>query len=145
MVSKDGSVLITGIAATSKDGLKITKNGKYVCTFGVNISKFGTDAKWVNVNCWGQEMASRAAAVSKGDGVMVVGDVQTREYMSGGEKKTSKELNATVLVSPDADMRMIASTIVHGNTVSNVKTSNAGQSEPGEMADLADDDDVLPF
>jgi single-strand DNA-binding protein len=55
---------------------------------------------FVNVNCWGR-LVSGAAALVKGDPVVLVGYVYTSEYTDGeGNRRSSTEVRATA-VGPD--------------------------------------------
>ncbi|WP_127783511.1 single-stranded DNA-binding protein [Rhodococcus sp. X156] len=58
------------------------------------------DSLYVNVTCWRRLVKGVGAAVGKGDPVIVVGRLYTREWMEEGGRRSSLELDAST-VGPD--------------------------------------------
>lgn len=55
------------------------------------------DTNWVTVNAWGKLAENVAESVKKGDGVIVTGRLQIREFEHKGEKRTSVEVTADAI------------------------------------------------
>lgn len=58
------------------------------------------DTLFVSVTCWGRLVSGAAAALVKGDPVIVVGNICTSEYEKDGVPRTSVDLRATA-IGPD--------------------------------------------
>lgn len=58
------------------------------------------DSLFVNVTCWRRLVKGVGAAIGKGDPIIVVGRLYTREWMEEGQRRSSLELDASA-VGPD--------------------------------------------
>jgi single-strand DNA-binding protein len=73
---------------TREPELRFTTGGKGVASFSIAVNKrYMQNGEWVDgevvfVNCsaWGQLGENIAASLGKGDRIIVVGELQTREY-----------------------------------------------------------------
>lgn len=57
---------------------------------------------WHTVACWGK-VAEQAQGIRKGDVVQVEGEIRTRSYDKGGEKRYVTEIVASKIVCDSAD------------------------------------------
>jgi single-strand DNA-binding protein len=55
------------------------------------------DSLYVNVTCWRRLVKGVAAAIGKGDPVVVTGRLYTRSYVVEGQRRSSTELDATTV------------------------------------------------
>lgn len=77
----DNTMIVTGGAATPKP-IKEFDSGKRVCEFGVDADYRDGATVWVNVKAWGL-LADKAAAIQKGDHVLVTGRYEERQTDDG--------------------------------------------------------------
>ena len=97
----DSTVTIIGNIIRDPE-LRYTTGGSGVVTFGVAVNKrFQKNGEWTeetsffNVTAWGQLGENAAASVSKGDRVIVTGELEQRSYETkDGEKRSVVEINA---------------------------------------------------
>jgi single-strand DNA-binding protein len=72
--------------------MRYTPGGEKVCNFRIaHHFKKGdrVEVEWVNVACWGEELAEKANLLAKGDLVQVTGDV-TFSYWTDANGKERK-------------------------------------------------------
>ena len=67
---------------------------KQVCGFSIAVSGYKESTLWLRINVWGKAAENCERFLSKGKRVAVTGEISTREYEAGGEKRTSVELTA---------------------------------------------------
>lgn len=97
----DSTVTIIGNIIRDPE-LRYTPGGSGVVTFGVAVNKrYQKNGEWTeetsffNVSAWGQLGENVAASVSKGDRVIVTGELKQRSYETKeGEKRSVVEINA---------------------------------------------------
>ena len=92
----DASVkhLISGTLTT----LRIGTDGSYKGKDGRTVER----VDWHNVACWGQ-VGEQAQGIRTGDVVQVEGEIRTRSYDKGGEKRYVTEIVASKIVCDSAD------------------------------------------
>lgn len=76
-----------------------------VCTDGSYQGKDGRMVErvdWHNVACWG-DVCAQAQGIRKGDVVQVEGQLRTRSYDKGGEKRYVTEIIASKIVCDSVD------------------------------------------
>lgn len=125
---KDGSVLICGGCSKDAELEYVGDDGKRVCKVGVAVGK-REDAStvWVNVVAW-HGLASILSTAKKGDPILVVGKLKSREY---------NEKTYTDLVADFVSVAPVSAVAAQG--VRSV-------SRPSDIDGPADDDDgELPF
>ncbi|MGZ4574590.1 MAG: single-stranded DNA-binding protein [Mycobacteriaceae bacterium] len=88
------------------------------------------DSLFVNVTCWRRLVKGVGAAIGKGDPVIVVGRLDTREWMEEGQRRSSLELDASA-VGPD--LARCVAMIDHGRKFA----APAGEGLPGDAAEGA--------
>lgn len=75
--------------------LRYTQNGKPVCTLSIATSSGKDDKKhteWHKIIIWGTQ-AEKAAAIKKGDAVLVKGEIKTRSWEKDGQKHYATEIH----------------------------------------------------
>ena len=134
----DGSVIVAGACGRDPEFKTVGEKGHRKCTVGLAVGKRpdpnGGDKPitvWSNVVAW-HDLASLLASARKGDAVLVVGKLKSREYNG----KTYTDLEAEYL--------SVAS--VHA-AVSNPPQAASAPPPVGSdsFGELADDDGELPF
>jgi single-strand DNA-binding protein len=88
------------------------------------------DSLFVNVTCWRRLVKGVGAAIGKGDPVIVVGRLYTREWMEEGQRRSSLELDASA-VGPD--LARCVAMIDHGRKFA----APAGEDLPGDAGEGA--------
>lgn len=96
----DNTMIVTGGAANNK-GIKEFASGKRVCEFGVAADYRDGATVWCTVKAWGL-LADKAAAVQKGDQVLVTGRYEERTTDDGKVFKACVA-DAIVGVQPHGD------------------------------------------
>ncbi len=94
-------ITLTGNTAAEPE-LRFTPNGKAVATFSVaenHRRKVGTEwqddgTTWWRVTVWDKQAETLAETLGKGQRVLVVGQIKSREYEKDGEKRTSYDVTA---------------------------------------------------
>lgn len=84
--------------------LKFTPNGAAVCNFGVAVNKKVKEGdKWVdgptsfyNVAAW-RQLAEDAAGLSRGQKVVIIGQLQVRQFEGQNGKQTSVDVTADAI------------------------------------------------
>lgn len=90
------------------------------------------DSLFVNVTCWRRLVKGVGAAIGKGDPVIVVGRLYTREWMEEGQRRSSLELDASA-VGPD--LARCVAMIDHGRKFA----APAGEGVPGDAPEGAEE------
>lgn len=82
---QDGNFIISGYVARDAE-LKTTQNGKSLCTWSVKVGEKPSqvqgergEAIWTNCQAW-HDAARTASQIKKGDSVLCVGRLESREY-----------------------------------------------------------------
>jgi len=103
-------ITLTGNTAAAPE-LRYTPNGRAVATFSVaenHRRKVGDDwqddgTTWWRITVWGQHAETLAETLDKGQRVLVIGTVRSREWEKDGEQRTSYDVTARhVAVIPKA-------------------------------------------
>src|SRR5690625_7425284 len=89
-------ITLTGNTAAAPE-LRYTPNGRAVATFSVaenHRRKVGDDwqddgTTWWRITVWGQHAETLAETLGKGQRVLVIGTVRSREWEKDGEQRTS--------------------------------------------------------
>ena len=99
---------ITLVGNTGRDAdLRYTQTGKAVTGFSMAVShryqrnnEWQEETEWFNVSCWGDRWAESVANnIRRGNRVMVVGRLSTREYQArDGATRISLEVSASQIV-----------------------------------------------
>ncbi|MBV9805185.1 MAG: single-stranded DNA-binding protein [Solirubrobacterales bacterium] len=92
-----------------------------VCGFRVAATPYKSEAMFLDVSVWGRRGEALQPHLTKGQQVVVVGDLTRREFEHNGERRVSLELNATAVAL----------------------VGSRGQQAPA--SDDSDDDKGLPF
>lgn len=106
--------------------LRHTQKGNAVCNFSVACSYAKDITEWYNVSAWGIN-AEFAGKLSKGDRVVVVGQMKTRKW----QDKNGNDRYTTELVAPDF-FGVVAK-------APSIKKREAGEELDDEL------DDEIPF
>lgn len=78
--------------------LRIGTDSSYTGRDGRNVER----VDWHMIACWGK-VAEQAQGIRKGDVVQVEGEIRTRSYDKGGEKRYVTEIVASKIVCDSAD------------------------------------------
>lgn len=99
----DNAVTLVG-NITRDPEVRFTGNGQAVASFGLAVTKrYQQNGEWqektsfLNVSAWGPLAENAAASLAKGSRVIVVGEIEQREYEKDGEKKSVIEIKADEL------------------------------------------------
>lgn len=101
-------VIIRGRAAADASVKHLTNSTLVTLRIATDGSYQGKDGRkvervdWHNVACWGK-VAEQAQSVRKGSVVQVEGEIRTRSYDKGGEKRYVTEIVASKIVCDSAD------------------------------------------
>lgn len=127
---KDGSVMVCGGVARDAELEHVGQDSKRVCKVGVAVGKDEEGkTKWCNVVAW-HDLASILCVARKGDPVMVIGKLKTREY-------NGKEYTDLI-----ADFVSVASV----RAVAEAEAAHPTFTPPPESFEtLGEDDEELPF
>lgn len=126
---KDGSVMVCGGVARDAELERVGQDNKRVCKVGVAIGKDDEGkTKWCNVVAW-HDLASILCVARKGDPVMVIGKLKSREY------------NGKVYTDLVADFVSVASVRAVAESESINPTFSPQASDFSEI----DDSEELPF
>lgn len=84
--------------------LRQTNSGKSVVSLRIANNRFNDRTNWLDVSAWEKTAELIASIYSKGDKIVFIGEVQTREYEVEGSKRTAVEVVARdVLLPPKKD------------------------------------------
>lgn len=105
--------------------LRVTQNGKSVCSFSVAVKRrFQDETDFHNCVAWGKEGEAISKYFHKGKEILVEGELQNRSYEKDGIKRYVTELKVDAF-------------------------SFVGRKEDGgyspDMREIEDEDDDLPF
>lgn len=117
--------------------LRRTPNGTSVCSFSVATTEKYNDkesTEWHNVVVWKDQAEQCEQLLSKGDGVVIVGKLNTRTWDDNdGAKRVRTEI--------------VAFTVAKwvGSIAKQTQTTNSGQGEPKQQSAFDAPEDDLPF
>ena len=97
---------ITAIGNLGKDPeLKYTSDGVAVCELSLACRGYKGETSWIYVTAWRGLAETVANALTKGQKVAVVGELQIQEYEKDGQKRTSVKVQATSIefLTPKGD------------------------------------------
>lgn len=129
---KDGSVMVCGGCSKDAELEYVGADAKRVCKVGLAAGKrYDGSTIWVNVVAW-HGIASVLSAARKGDPVLVIGKLKTRDY----NEKTYTDLVADFV------------SVCSASAAAYCPPSGDFQTTGGTAASaftLSDDDEELPF
>lgn len=121
--------------------LKVTQNGKYICSFSLAVNRIGNkdgekQADFINCVAWSKTAETLKNYTSKGNQIGVQGRIQTRNY----EDKNGKKVYLTEVMVERIDLLEKKKS----STEYTEKPTNYGTVYPIDMGASIDDED-LPF
>lgn len=135
---KDGTVLAMGGCSKDAELEYVGENQKRVCKVGLAVGKREDSTIWCNVVAW-HNLASILSAAKKGDPVLVIGKLKSREYNSKTYTDLVADFVSICSISAMTDQRMAQGAQPAGRGVD--------VEPPGPGFDFSDDpnDGELPF
>ena len=136
---KDGTVMVCGGCARDAELEYVGADSKRVCKVGLAVGKREDATVWCNVVAW-HNLASLLSAAKKGDPVLAIGKLKSREYNGKTYTDLVADFVSVCSISAVTDQRLAQGYQPAGR---GVDVPGPGQgfdfSEPG------DGDGELPF
>lgn len=117
--------------------LRYIQSGKAVATTSIAVKKNFPDSQgnygvdWINIVFWGKQAETVANHFRKGNEILIVGAIQTRNYENQqGEKKYITEINCQSFSFPGGNSQNVAQSEQNQNT--GVSNQFEGNSSPNQ-------------
>ena len=88
-------VQTTVVGRLTRDAELRQAGGTQVCGFRVAATPYKSEALFFDCSIWGRRGEALVQYLTKGQQVVVVGDLTKREYEHNGERRVSLEINST--------------------------------------------------
>lgn len=129
--------------------LKTTNSGVEVCSFRIAVNqdyvKQGEERKadFINIVAWRQTAAFVCKYYHKGDGILIKGRLQSRQYEKDGENRTAVEVVADNVEFPLS--KSSNNNSLPNGTPAPASVPRASVLDADSIDIIAEDDDDLPF
>lgn len=90
------NLTVTGLVATTPRHL-VTADGLPITSFRLAVATKENHTNWYTVTAFRQIAVNAAVSISKGDRVVVTGDLRVRDWDNGERAGTSVEIEVTAL------------------------------------------------